>query len=83
MPYHSVGLIEKCCSSSSEGFAEEEQVGQTSVCCVGLVVEGRTKPAVALAEAEAPPCWTVGLVVVLVVSDSAVLLLSFSSPDLL
>lgn len=59
------------------------QVGQTSVCCVGLVVERRTKPAVALAETEAPPCLTVGLVVVLVVSDSAVLLLSFSSPDLL
>lgn len=82
MPCQSVGLIEKCCSWSSEGSAEM-QVGQTSVCCVGLVVEGRTKPAVALAETEAPPCLTVGLVVVLVVSDSAVLLLSFSSPDLL
>lgn len=58
------------------------QVGQKSVCCVGLVVEGH-KQAVALAGTEAPLCLTVGLVAVLVVSDSAVLLLAFFSPDLL
>lgn len=58
------------------------QVGQTSVCCVDLVVEGH-KQAVALAGTEAPPCLTVGLVAVLAVTDSAVLLQAFSSPDLL
>lgn len=60
------------------------QVGQTSVCCVGLVVEGHKQQAVALAVPEAPLCLTVGLVAVLEVTDSAVvLLLAFSSPDFL
>ena len=59
------------------------QVGQTSVCCVGLVVEGHKKQAVALAVTEAPPSWTAGLVAVLAVTDSVVLLRFFSSPDLL
>lgn len=59
------------------------QVEQTSVCRVGLVVEGRKEQAVALAGTEASPCLTVGLIAVLVVTDSAVLLLFFFSPDLL
>lgn len=77
MPCRCVGLFEKCCSWSSEGSAEM-QVGQTSVCCVGLVV-GHKKQAVAFAGIAAPPSLTVGLVAVLV----TVLLLFFSSPDLL
>ncbi len=79
-PCQSVGLIEECCNSSSEGSAEM-QVGQTSVCRVGSVVEGHKKQAVALAGTEAPLGLTVGLVAVLAVTDSAVLLLAFSSPD--
>lgn len=78
----SVALIEKCCSWSSEGSAEME-FGQKSVCCVGLVVKGRKKLAVAQAGTEASLCPAVGLVAVLAVVDSAVLLLSSSSPDLL
>lgn len=54
------------------------------MCCVGLVVEGHKEPAaVALAGTAAPLCLTVGLVAVLAVTDSAVPLLTFSSPDLL
>lgn len=78
----SVALIEECCSWSSEGSAEME-VGQESVCYVGLVVKGHKKPVVAQAGTEASLCSAVGLVAVLAVIDSAVLLLAFSSPDLL
>lgn len=70
VPWRCVGLLEECCSWSSEHSAEK-QVGPTSVCCVGLVVEERN------AGTEAAPCQTVGPVAVLV------LLLFFSSPDLL
>lgn len=59
------------------------QVGQTSVCCAGLVVERHKKQTVALAGTEVPLCMTVGLVAELAVADSAVLLLAFFSPDLL
>lgn len=77
MPWQCAGWIEECCSWRSEGSAEM-QVGQTFVCCVDFVAEGHKKPAAAFAGTEAPPCLTVGPVVVL----AATLLLSFSSPDL-
>lgn len=59
------------------------QAGQTFVYCVGLVVERRKKHSEALAGAEATPCWTLVLVAVLAVTDSAALLLSVSSLVLL
>lgn len=78
----SAELNEECCSLSFEGSAET-QVGLTSVCCVGLVGERHKQQAVALAGTEAPPCLTVGLVVVLAVTDFAVLPLVSSFPDFL
>lgn len=57
------------------------QVGWTSACCVGLVVETHKLQAVALGGTEAPPGLPVGLVAVLAAIDSAVLLPVFSSLD--
>ena len=60
------------------------QAGQTSVRCVGLAVGRHKEPAaVAPAGTEAPRCSTAGLVAALAVTDSAVPLLAFASPDLL
>lgn len=77
-----MALIEDCCSLSSEGSAEA-QVGRTSVCYVGLAVEGCRELAVALVGTGTPQSSTSGLVVEQVVTDFAVLPQAFSSPDLL
>lgn len=73
-PSRCFGLAGGCCSWDS-GRSAEKQAAQASVCCTGLVAGRRRKQAVKSAEAPLGP--TAALFAVLV------LLLSFSSPDLL
>lgn len=78
VPYCCAGLSGERYSWSSAGSAVM-QAGQTSVSCVGLVVERHKLPAVVAAGTDAPPGPTVDLVAVLL----TVLLRFYFSPDLL
>lgn len=78
VPCCCAGLSEERYSQSSAGSAVM-QAGQTSVSCVGLVVERHKMSAVVAAGTDAPPWSTVDLVAVLL----TVLLRFYFSPALL